>query len=93
MNCIVLLLLFMYIVYYSPLNLLDIGLSTNMIIIIRYRERSLEGPVLLLSKQVATMNQRNLWSSHSPIYYCCFICILCRGIPEDGSQNTHLYSY
>ena len=26
MNCIVLLLLYMYIVYYSPLNLLDIGL-------------------------------------------------------------------
>ena len=26
MNCIVLLLLYMYIVYYSPLNFLDIGL-------------------------------------------------------------------
>ena len=29
MNCIVLLLLYMYIVYYSPLNFLDIGLLNN----------------------------------------------------------------
>ena len=32
MNCIVLLLLYMYIVYYRPLNLLDIGLLTIIII-------------------------------------------------------------
>ena len=36
MNCIVLLLLYIYIVYYSPLNLLDIGLLTIIIIIIYY---------------------------------------------------------
>ena len=33
MNCIVLPFLYMYIVYYSPLNLLDIGLETIIIII------------------------------------------------------------
>ena len=32
MNFIVVLLLFLYIVYYSPLNLLDIGIKTIIII-------------------------------------------------------------